>query len=93
MKLVTYTSCVSGYVGLSEAHNEAVYLQHLQGEMRIGKQSVLLLGDNESSFKLAMNPVFQGQSMFASNIISFGIGSRRVSSSCARSARVSMLLI
>ena len=38
-----------------------MYLSQLQGEMRIGKQSVLLLGDNES-FKLAMNLVFHQRS-------------------------------
>ena len=62
MKLVTHSSCESEYVGLSEAGNEAVYLQQLQGEMRIGKQSVLSLGENESSLKLAMNPVFHQRS-------------------------------
>ena len=61
IKLVTHSSCESEYVGLSEARNEAVYLSQLQGEMRIGKQSVLLLGDNES-LKLAMNPVFHQRS-------------------------------
>ena len=62
MKLVTYGSCESEYVGLSEAGNEAVYLNQLQGEMRIGKPNVLLLGDNECSLKLAMNPVFHQRS-------------------------------
>ena len=62
MKLVTHNSCESENAGLSEAGNEAVYLQQLQGEMRIGKQSVLLLGDNESSLKLAMNPDFHQRS-------------------------------
>ena len=62
MKLVTHSSCESEYVGLSEAGNEAVYLNQLQGEMKIGKMSVLLLGDNESSLKLAMNPVFHQRS-------------------------------
>ena len=62
MKLVTHSSCESEYVGLSEAGNEAVYLQQLQGEMSIGKAGVLLLGDNESSLKLAMNPVFHQRS-------------------------------
>ena len=62
MKLVTHSSCESEYVGLSEAGNEAVYLHQLQGEMTIGKESVLLLGDNESSLKLAMNPVFHQRS-------------------------------
>ena len=62
MKLVTHSSCESEYVGLSEAGNEAVYLQQLQEEMCIGKSSVLLLGDNESSLKLAMNPVFHQRS-------------------------------
>ena len=62
MKLVTHSSCESEYVGLSEAGNEAVYLHQLQGEMGIGKGSVLLLGDNESSLKLALNPVFHQRS-------------------------------
>ena len=48
--------------GGSEAGNEAVYLHQLQGEMKIGKESVLLLGDNESSLKLALNPVFHQRS-------------------------------
>ena len=62
MKIVTHSSCESEYVGLSEAGNEAVYLQQLQGELRIGSEKVLLLGDNESSLKLAMNPVFHQRS-------------------------------
>ena len=62
MKVVTHSSCESEYVGLSEAGNEAIYLQQLQGEMRIGTEKVLLLGDNESSLKLAMNPVFHQRS-------------------------------
>ena len=62
MKVVTHSNCESEYVGLSEAGNEAVYLQQLQGEMRIGTEKVLLLGDNESSLKLAMNPVFHQRS-------------------------------
>ena len=62
MKFFTHSSCESEYVGLSEAGNEAVYLQQLQGELRIGSEKVLLLGDNESSLKLAMNPVFHQRS-------------------------------
>ena len=62
MKVVTHSSCESEYVGLSEAGNEAIYLQQLQGEMRIGTEKVMLLGDNESSLKLAMNPVFHQRS-------------------------------
>ena len=62
MKLVTHSSCESEYVGLSEAGNEAVYLQQLQDEMCIGKEGVLILGDNESSLKLAKNPVFHQRS-------------------------------
>ena len=62
MKVVTHSSCESEYVGLSEAGNEALYLQQLQGEMKIGKECVLLFGDNESSLKLAMNPVFHQRS-------------------------------
>ena len=52
MKVVTLSSCESEYVGLSELGNEAIYLQQLQEELGIGKPSVLLLGDNESSLKL-----------------------------------------
>ena len=51
-------------MGLSEARNDSVYLNRPQGEMRIGKTSVLLLGDNESSLKLAMNPVFHQRSKY-----------------------------
>ena len=62
MKFVTHSSCESEYVGLSEAGNEAIYLQQLQGEMKIGTERVMLLGDNESSLKLAMNRVFHQRS-------------------------------
>ena len=62
MRVVTYSSCESEYVGLSESRNEAVYLQQLHGELGIGKKGVLLMGDNESSLKLAENPVFHQKS-------------------------------
>ena len=62
MKVVTHSICESKYVGLSEAGNEAIYLHQLQGAMKIGTERVLLLGDNESSLKLAMNPVFHQRS-------------------------------
>ena len=62
MKLVTHSNCESEYVGLSEAGNEAVYLPQLRGEMQIGKKSVLLMGDNESSLNLALNLVFHQRS-------------------------------
>ena len=62
MKVVTHSRCEFEYVGLSEAGNEPVYLQQLQGEMRIGIEKVLRLGDNESSLKLAMNPAFHQRS-------------------------------
>lgn len=62
MTLVTHSSCDSEYVGLSEAGNEAVYLSQLQGEMEIGHHGVVLMGDNESSLKLATNPVFHQKS-------------------------------
>ena len=62
MRVVTYSSCESEYVGLSESGNEVVYLQQLQGELGIGKEGVLLMGDNESSLKLAENPVFHQKS-------------------------------
>ena len=58
MRFVTHSSCESEYVGLSEARNEVIYLKQLQGEMSIGKEGVLHVGDNESSLKLAENPVF-----------------------------------
>ena len=58
MKVVTHKSCESEYVGLSESGNEAIYLHQLQGELGICKPGVRLLGDNESSLKLAENPVF-----------------------------------
>ena len=62
MKVVTHNSCESEYVGFSEAANEVLYLSQLQEEMGIGKGAVLLLGDNESSLKLATNPVFHQRS-------------------------------
>ena len=62
MKVVCYSNCESEYMGLSESGNEAVYLQQLQGELGIGKKGVLLMGDNESSLKLAENPVFHQKS-------------------------------
>ena len=62
MKVVTHSSCESEYVGLSESGNEAIYLTQLQGELGVGNSSVLLYGDNESSLKLAENPVFHQRS-------------------------------
>ena len=62
MKVVTYCTCESEYVGLSESGNEALYLLQLQGELDIGGPGVLLYGDNESSIKLAKNPVFHQRS-------------------------------
>ena len=62
LKVVTYSSCESEYVGLSESGNEAMYLLQLQGELDIGNPGVLLYGDNESSLKLAENPVFHQRS-------------------------------
>ena len=60
MKVVNHSNCESEYVGLSEAANEAMHLSQLQGELGIGKEGVLL--DNESSLKLATNPVFHQRS-------------------------------
>ena len=62
LKVVTHSSCESEYIGLSNAGNEAIYLQQLKEEMKIGKKGVLLYGDNESSLKLAENPVFHQRS-------------------------------
>ena len=51
---VTHSNCEIEYVALSTAGNEALYLSQLQGELGIvGRAGVLLLGDNESSLKLA----------------------------------------
>ena len=62
MKVVTHSTCESEYFGLSGEGNEAIYLQQLEEEMRIGKKSVMLLGDDESSIKLAENHVFHQKS-------------------------------
>ena len=63
LEAVTHSSCESEYVALSTAGNEALYLSQLQGELGIaGRAGVLLLGDNESSLKLAKNPVFHRRS-------------------------------
>ena len=62
MNVVTHSSCESEYVGLSESGNEAIYLNQLQGELNVGGPSVLLYSDNESSLKLAENPVFHQRS-------------------------------
>ena len=62
LKEVTHNSCESECIGLSNTGNEAIYLQQLQEEMKIGKKGVLLYGDNESSLKLAENPVFHQRS-------------------------------
>ena len=61
---VTHSSCESEYVGLSDARNEAMHLSQLQEEMGIDKKGVLLLRDNESSLKLAKNPVFHQRSKY-----------------------------
>ena len=39
-----------------------MHLSQLQGELGIGKEGVLSMGDNESSLKLATNPVFHQKS-------------------------------
>ena len=62
MKVVTHSSCESEYVGLSDAGNESIYLMQLQGELGVGGSCVLVYGDNESSLKLAENPVFHQRS-------------------------------
>ena len=62
MKVVTHSPCESEHVGLSEVANEAVYLSQVQQEVGIATGVVLLLGDNESSLKLATNLVFHQRS-------------------------------
>ena len=39
-----------------------MHLSQRQGELGIGTERVLLMGDNESSLKLATNPVFHQRS-------------------------------
>ena len=62
LKHVTHINCESEYVGLSEAGNEVVHLYQLKGELGIGGGSVWPLGDNESSIRLATNPVLHQRS-------------------------------
>ena len=63
LETVTHSSCESEYLALSSAGNEAIYLSQMQGELGVGgKGGVLILGDNESSMKLAENPVFHKRS-------------------------------
>ena len=63
LETVTYSTCESEYVALSNAGNEAMYLRQMQGERgNYGSGGVLLLEDNESSMKLAENQVFHRQS-------------------------------
>ena len=62
LETVTHSSCESEYLALSAAGNEAIYLSQMQKKLGIGGGSVLLLGDNESSLKLAGNPVFHKRS-------------------------------
>ena len=60
---VTHSSCESEYLALSASGNEAIYLSQMQRELGVGGEGrVLLLGDNESSMKLAENPVFHKRS-------------------------------
>ena len=59
LETVTHSSCESEYLALSYAGNEAIYLSQMQGELGVaGKSRVLIIGDNESSMKLAENSVF-----------------------------------
>ena len=62
LEIVTRSSCENEYLALSGAGNEAIYLSQMQKELGIGGGSVMLLGDNESSLKLAENPVFHKRS-------------------------------
>ena len=63
LETITHSSCESEYLALSGAGNEAIYLSQMQKELGIaGEWGVLLLGDNESSMKLAENSVFHKRS-------------------------------
>ena len=67
LETVTHNSCESEYVALSYAGNEAMYLGQMQAELGIeklgvGGRAVLVLGDNESSMKLAEDPIFHRRS-------------------------------
>ena len=59
LEIVTHSICESDYLALGYTGNVAIYLSQMQGELGVGgKGGVLILGDNESSMKLAENPVF-----------------------------------
>ena len=56
LEVMTHSSCENGYLTLSVAGNEALYLSQMQKELGVGVVDGVLLGDNESSMKLAENP-------------------------------------
>ena len=70
LETVTYSSCESEYVALCCAGNEVMYLGQIRAELgvaaklRVGGWVVLVLGDNESSMKVAENPVFHRRSKY-----------------------------
>lgn len=58
MKVKTQNACEIEYVELREVGNEAIYLIQMQGKMEIRKIGMLLLGNNESFLKLAIDSTF-----------------------------------
>ena len=58
--VVALSSTEAEYMALTHSAQEALYLQQLQVELGINHEGlgVLLLCDNQSSMKIAQNPVF-----------------------------------
>ena len=62
--VVALSSTEAEYMALTHAAQEALYLAYLQAELEIegAGEGVLLLCDNQSSMKIAQNPVFHKRS-------------------------------
>ena len=62
--MVALSSTEAEYMALTHAAQEALYLAYLQAELGIegAGEGVLLLCDNQSSMKIAQNPVFHKRS-------------------------------
>ena len=62
--VVALSSTEAEYMALTHAAQEAMYLRQLQTEMQVdeSEQGVLLLCDNQSTMKIAQNPVFHKRS-------------------------------
>ena len=63
-EVVALSSTEAEYMALTHAAQEAMYLSQLQSELGVvgSGDGVLLLCDNQSSIKIAQNPVFHKRS-------------------------------